>query len=267
MNFLDFISISVGLLTLLSFLILTFRGQRVIPDKFKYRLLTLVIISILSIIVLSRYYEKQLKAEINRFSTIETQLLQEKYDSLLFTKQEKKVLLDSLRKAENELDEILSRIQKQEKIVGIKTELINDIKNIKEKTNYMISEIETYNEVIDNSVYDKCRKGLTYSGETSLFTFQPIPTTNGEYIDFVIKFQDESIIDKIEVMYIEVCKKHNNGNMSHIYGQYYKPQNGINAFRLKNYFTSNDIKASIGFFWKSDFGKCDYPRYEKVSFP
>lgn len=267
MNILDFISISVGLLTLFSFLILTFRGQRVIPNSYKYKLLILVIISILSIIVLSRYYEKQLKTEINRFSTIEMQLLQEKYDSLLFTKQEKSVLLDSLRKAENELDEILSRIQKQEKIVGSKTELINDIKNIKEKTKCMISEIETYNEVIDNSVYDKCRKGLTYSGETSLFTFQPVPTTTGEYFDFIIKFQDESIIDKIEVMYIEVYKRHADGNMTYVFGQYYRPQNGINAFRLKNYFTSNDIKASIGFFWKSDFGKCDFPRYEKVTFP
>ena len=227
----------------------------------------IIVVFILSVMMLNRYYEAQLNMEIDRVAAIEMQLLLEKYDSLLFTKQEKKQYLDSLRKTENELDEILLRIQKQEKIVGSKTDLLDAVKKMLKKTNNMIYEIETYNEIIDNTVYKECRKGMTYSGETSLFIFQPPLVTEGDYLDFVIKFYDDSIIDKIEVIYIEVCKKQDDGNMTYIYGQYYKPQKGINAFRLKNYFIYKEIKATIGFFWKSDFGKCDFPRYEKVTYP
>ena len=93
-------------------------------------------------------------------------------------------------------------------------------------------------------IFDKCRKGLTYSGETSLFTFQPPLNTDGEYLDFIIKFHDNSIIDKIAVIYIEVYRQHNNGNITQIYSQYYKPQAGINAFRLKNYFSQNLFSKS-----------------------
>lgn len=267
MNIYDYVSISIGTLTLLLFIILIIRGKRAISNRFKYILLPLVIISFLSIIVLNCYYEIQFSSETNRVTIIERQILSEKYDSLSFTKQEKMRLLDSLKKAESELDEILSRIQKQEKIIGSKTDLVDNVKKIMQKTNHMIYEIETYNEIIDNSVYNKYRKGLTYSGETSLFTFQPPLSTDGEYLDFIIKFHDESIIDKIAVIYIEVYKKHDDGNMTYVYGQYYKPQKGINAFRLRNYFTQKNIKASIGFFWKSDFGKSDFPRYEKVTYP
>lgn len=121
---------------------------------------------------------------------------------------------------------------------------------MKKKNNNEIYRIETYNEVVPNSIFDKYHKGLTFSGETSLFTFQPPLNIDGEYLDFIIKFHDDSIIDKIAVIYIAVYKRHNDGNMTQIYSQYYKPQTGINAFRLKNYFSQKDIQATFGFFGK-----------------
>lgn len=266
MNTYDLITICIGFLTLLSFIILTIRGKRVISNRIKYVLLSLVCLSFLSIIILNHYYESQIRFEIDRVNEIERKTFQDRLDSLSLTKQEKEQLLDSLKKAESELDEILLRIQKQEKIVGSKSNLIDNVKNVMQKTSSMIYEIETYNETIENSVYNKCRKGLTFSGETSLFTFQPPLNTDGEYLDFIIKFHDESIIEKIAVIYIEVHKKHDDGNVTQVYEQYYKPQKGINAFRLKNYFVSKDVEAHVGFFWKSDFGKTDYPRYEKVTY-
>lgn len=104
---------------------------------------------------------------------------------------------------------------------------------MKQKTGHIIYEIETYNEILDSGTYKNNRKGVVFSGETSCFTFQPPLKTDGEYIDFVIKFHDESLIDKIAVIYIEVYKVHKDGNLTHIYEQYYKPQKGVNAFRLK----------------------------------
>lgn len=267
MNIYDYISIILGLLIILSFFILVVRGKRIVSNRTKFILIGLVSIFVLSIILLNHYYNEVFLSEIKKVNDIETQMQYRTNDSLLFTLEEKQKIIDSLQQRENELNEILSRIQKQEKIIGNKTDVIDNIEQLKQKNNNEIYRIKTYNEIIANSTFDKCRKGLTYSGETSLFTFQPPLNTDGEYLDFIIKFHDNSIIDKIAVIYISVYKQHNDGNITQIYSQYYKPQAGINAFRLKNYFSQKDIQATFGFFWKNDFGKNDFPRYEKITYP
>ena len=262
----DYISIILGLIIVLSFFILIIRGKRIVSNQTKYILIGLVCTSVLSIILLNHHYNEAFLSEVKKVDNIETQMQYRDNDSLLFTLKEKQKIIDSLRQRENELNEILNRIQKQEKVIGNKTNVIDNIEQLKQKTNDEIYRIETYNEIIPNSTFDKCRKGLTYTGETSLFTFQPPLNTDGEYLDFVIKFHDNSIIDKIAVIYIEVYKQHNDGNRTQIYSQYYKSRAGINAFRLKNYFSQKDIRATFGFFWKDDFGKNDFPRYEKITY-
>lgn len=266
-TYVDYIAIILGAMVLASSLILFIRGRKIISNSItKYIPLVLVGASFLSILLLNSYYERQLAIETNRFQSLQNLILSQKYDSLSLTKYEKNILLDSLKNTEKELDEILSRIQKQEKVIGDKSTLIENVKKIMKKTGHIIYEIETYNEILDGDLYINNRKGLTTSGETSCFTFQPPLKKDGEYIDFVIKFHDESLIDKIAVIYIEVYKDHKDGNLTHIYDQYYKPQKGVNAFRIKNYLTQDNTKASIGFFWKTDFGKTDFPRYEKITY-
>ena len=266
MNIYDYIFITFVLLIVLSFFVLLVRGKRIVSNRTKYILIVLVCTSVLSIILLNQYYNEAFLSEIRKVNDIETQMQYRENDSLLFTLKEKQRIIDSLQLIECKLDEILNRIQKQEKVIGNKADVIENIEQLKQKTNNEIYRIETYNEIVANSTFDKCRKGLTYSGETSLFTFQPPLNTDGEYLDFIIKFHDNSIIDKIAVIYIEVYRQHNNGNITQIYSQYYKPQAGINAFRLKNYFSQKDIQATFGFFWKNDFGKNDFPRYEKITY-
>lgn len=263
----DYIVIVLGILVIISFVFLFIRGRKITSNKLsRYIPLILVCTSFLSILLLNFYYERLLTQEINKFQNIQNRILSHEYDSLLLTKQEKNVILDSLKNTERELDKILLRIQKQEKIIGDKSNLIEHVKKTIQKTGDIIYEIETYNEIINSNVYANNRKGLTTSGNTSSFIFQPPLNTNGEYLDFIIKFHDETLINKIAVIYIEVYKRHKDGNMIHIYEQYFKPQKGVNAFRIKNYLTQESTEISIGFFWKDDFGKVDYPRYEKVTY-
>lgn len=265
-TYIDYITIILGAMVLASSLILFIRGRIMSNSITKYIPLVLVGASFLSILLLNSYYERQLDIETNRFKSLQNQILSQEYDSLSLTRHEKNILLDSLKNAEKELDEILSKIQKQEKVIGDKSTLIENIRKMKQKTGHIIYGIETYNEILDGNLYINNRKGLSTSGETSCFTFQPPLKIDGEYIDFVIKFHDESLIDKIAVIYIEVYKVHKDGNLTRIYDQYYKPQKGVNAFRIKNYLTQDSTKASIGFFWKTDFGKTDFPRYEKITY-
>lgn len=260
------IFISMILLILISGIILIVRGRKIMATKFKYIPLILIFIDCFAVVILTLFTEKRLKKEIERVEIIQDQLLFDKQDSVLFTAQKKKQLLDSLKKTEVELDEILARIRKQEKIIGSKTAVLDNVENTRQKTTQMIDEIANYNEVVENATYNNCCKGYTSSGETSLFTFFPPLNTNDDYLDFSIRFNNEELINKIAVIYIEVVKRHNDGNMTHIYGQYYKPQSGINTFRLKNYFRKKDVQMTIGFFWKSDFCKSDYPRYEKITY-
>lgn len=264
--FIDYIAIILGAMVLVSSLILFIRGRIMSNSITKYIPLVLVGASFLSILLLNFHYKRQLTIETSRFQSLQNQILSQKYDSLSLTKHDKNILLDSLKNVEKELDEILSKIQKQEKIIGDKSALIEHVRKIKQKTGHIIYEIETYNEILDSNLYANNRKGLKTSGNTSYFTFQPPSKVDGEYIDFVIKFHDESIIDKIAVIYIEEYRIHKDGNLSRICEQYYKPQKGVNAFRIKNYLTQDSTEVSIGFFWKTDFGKIDFPRYEKVTY-
>lgn len=266
MNIFDYISIFLGALILFIFFILVIRGKRIVSIRTKYILFTLIFISIAFIVLLNSYYEKEFFSEIKKINLIEAQILYEKNDSLIFTQKEKKKLIDSLNNRKKEIEEILEKIQKQEKIIGSKTDLKQNIEMLKQQTDNEINRIRKYNEIIDNSTYANHHKGIKFSGETSHFIFYPPLNTEEEYLDFAIKFIDNKLIDEVAVIYIEVYKQHTDGNVTQIFEQYYKPQNGVNLFRLKNYFTEKEIKAHFGFFWKKDFEESDYPRYEKVTF-
>lgn len=268
MNTLDYIAIIIALMVVVLFIVLIIRGKRNFPNTtFGHILRGLIVVSLASAFMLTFYYEYQQNCDIKRLDRLQNQILYQKLDSLSFTNEEKNRLLDSLKRMERELDNILSRVEQQEKVIGKKAELVEKVRNIKKNADSRISQIEKYNESIDGRLYVGKHKGHTVSGETSLFTFQPPLATDGNYLDFIIKFHDESLIDKVAVIYVEVFRTKEDGKRHQIYRQYYKPQRGINAFRLKNYGEKGEnIWAHFGFFWKSDFGKNEYPHYEKVTY-
>ena len=116
-TYIDYIAIILGMMVLALSVILFIRGKRTMSNSIaKYIPVLLVVASFLSVLLLNFYYEQQLAIETDRFESLQNQILSQKYDSLSLNKHEKNILLDSLKNAEKELDEILLRIQKQEKI-------------------------------------------------------------------------------------------------------------------------------------------------------
>ena len=150
-TYIDYIAIILGMMVLALSVILFIRGKRTMSNSIaKYIPVLLVVASFLSVLLLNFYYEQQLAIETDRFESLQNQILSQKYDSLSLNKHEKNILLDSLKNAEKELDEILLRIQKQENIIGDKSALIENVKKMKQKTGHIIYEIETYNEILDS---------------------------------------------------------------------------------------------------------------------
>lgn len=264
MNSLDYIVLLLGISVVICFLLLLVKGKKVTMNrKYRYYPLFLVILAISSALCLNHYSENQINTLADKFNKLLYEENANNYDSLSFTKERKNEIIDSLKKVNAEYYEILQNLKKQEKIAGGKSGIIpnveNAIKNIKKE----IYEIETYNEIIDESVYARKMKGYRFSGSTSNFIFQAPKDVSGEYLDFKIKFRNEKILDKI-VIYLSVNKKSKDGNSRLLFDEYYKPQKGVNAFRIKNYLKEKDTEVRIGYFMKSDIGKDDYPTYERV---
>ena len=108
--------------------------------------------------------------------------------------------------------------------------------------------------------------GFKYSGETSFFVFYPPKETQGAYLDFSLKFVNDNIVSKIAVIYIEVVQIKSDDKHYYITSSFYKPQLGMNNFIVPNYLKEKGTRMMVGFFWKSEFGIIDTPRYEKVTF-
>lgn len=265
MNSIDFIVLSLGLSVVLCFLVLLAKGKKITANK-KYRYLPLFIVAlaIFSTLYLNHYSENQLNTLVYRFNELFSRRDIISYDSLSFTKERKNEIIDSLKRVSDEYREILQGLKKQEKIVGSKSNIIPNVQNAIKKTKREIYKIETYNEIINDSIYEKKMKGYTTTNANTLeFRFQPPKDTSSEYLDFIIRFNNENILNKI-VIYIEVCKINDDKNMTYIFGQYYKPQKGVNAFRIKNYLKENKTQISIGYFLIREIGKKKFPTYERI---
>ncbi|WP_368107218.1 hypothetical protein [Bacteroides nordii] len=266
MNSLDYIVLSLGISVILCFLLLLVKGKKVTMNKkYRYYPLLLVVLAISSILYLNHYSENQIDTLVDKFNKLLYKENANNYDSLSFTKERKDEIIDSLKKVNAEYYEILQNLKKQEKIAGNKSGIIPNVENAIENIKKEIYEIETYNEIIDESVYAGKMKGYKVSGSNSNFIFQAPKDISGDYLDFVIKFRDEKLLDKI-VIYLSVNKVHKDGNSRLLFDEYYKPQKGVNAFRIKNYLKEKDTEVRIGYFMKSEIGKDDFPTYERVVF-
>jgi len=204
---------------------------------------------------------KQLEIEkgklVNLLST--TQLS----DSLLQNKVLRQQKLDSLEKQNKELLEILAKVQNKENILGQQDKLKSEINN-KIKTNkFEIGVIEKYNEILDKNSIEKW-KGRTTSGVTSNFIFDCPTDFESDYLDLKLQFQDESLIPKIQYIYISFTEKNNEKQYTLLFDQIYQPQTGVNGFKVKNYFKlKKKIDLEIGYILKSESNK-NYPRFERV---
>lgn len=124
-----------------------------------------------------------------------------------------------------------------------------------------------YNKMLEWSEnYKKIEGGFAFSGETSLITMTPPKELDEETLEFSIRFKDEQIVDQVAVIYIDVTRLNDKGELVGIFNEFYKPQHGINRFKISKQKLPLGCKMMVGFFWKREWGVVVPPNYEKLTY-
>lgn len=124
-----------------------------------------------------------------------------------------------------------------------------------------------YNRSLDWSEnFKKLEGGYAYSGETSFITMSSPKELDEGTMEFSIKFKDEQIVDQVAVVYIDVTQFNDKGKLEGVFNEFYRPQHGINRFKISKKNLPKGCKMMIGFFWKSEWGVVIPPNYEKLTY-
>lgn len=255
------IPVTILIVSFLWFLFFGRQTKEKIDTKIvKYIPLLSVIGLIIGVFITSNYYENQLTIEKEKFLKLQNQNYFK--ESVVLSNKTKSQTIDSLTLLDKELKRLLNEIKKQEKITGENSNIKEKLTEKILKTTEEIGIINSYNEIIEQP--KSLHKGYSTSGNTSNFTLYCPTDRTSEYIDLKIKFQDEKLIEKINCIMITVTEVKENGENWNIFSQTYKVQNGVNAFKLKNYLKGKNISIDIGYILNSEIGK-SYPRFEKIT--
>jgi hypothetical protein len=264
MSKINLIYIIPTLFIILSFAYYLIKGKNS-DTKNKVAIKYIPILAIFSLVVsvfsLTNYYENQLEIENAKFNQLQNQKLIN--DSIYLFNSTRRITLDSLNALNLELQLMLEKVKNQEKVLGQNIELRNKIKEKLEKTNLFIGEIEQYNEIIDVSIFKK-NKGTHSVGTTSDFIFFCPKDTTSDYIDLKLFFQDKNLVDKIAYIFITFSYVKNDKEYESLFMQAYKPQIGVNAFKVKNYLKQPKTLLEIGYILKTEQNN-DFPKFEKIS--
>lgn len=124
-----------------------------------------------------------------------------------------------------------------------------------------------YNRVLDwSDNFKKLEGGFAYSGETSFIAMATPKEYDEETMEFSVKFKDEQLVDQVAVIYIDVTQLNDKGKLEGIFNEFYRPQHGINRFKIPKHKLPKGCKMMIGFFWKSEWGLTVPPNYEKLTY-
>lgn len=139
-------------------------------------------------------------------------------------------------------------------------ELINA--NIIQQEGSLLKQKQSYETNINRvltSVDFPNAKGYTSESAASYFTLEMSPR-DGAYVDFVVDFFNEKILDEIYCLSLKVCKIQD-GKRYGVLDSNYEKHAGKNIIRVKNIFTSNDhFEIQVGFFLMRDT-KAQYPNF------
>ncbi len=231
----------------------------------------LILLTILSFFAYTAYTDYLLRKEIINLQRANDSLIisQNTVDSLLAKEGGKDFLIDSLTRKNHDMEKLLNNVRSYQRIAGSGSNIpiIERTQAEIQQTELVIKNAESYNEIYPKSeVKDGLSKGYSFSGETNYFTFYPPVETEGSYLDFSLKFVDDKLVDKIAVIYIEVDYVDDDGSYHILSSSFYKPQEGMNRFKIHNYLRKKGSFMMVGFFWKNEFGLKDTPRYEKTTF-
>lgn len=224
---------------------------------------TLVVCISFSLVFLLSYYwylEHKVSREV---VALETEKVGGKYWSQDETDVSK--LKDSLLSYKSELEQLKQKLEGYSKIINVRDKqktLSHKIQTL----DAQIEHIESYNEVLPSTDFSRKRKGETVSGETSSLILYPPTNFNTPLLDFSLLFINDNMVSKVACIYVEILKKNIDGSLVQLWEEYYLPRKGYNKMRIKNYLKQKNTEMRIGFFWKSEYGKTDFPRFEYVKF-
>lgn len=246
------------------------KGRLANQDKlYRFIALSAIFSSVVIVFLVFNHYEKELRTEELKWQNFRgsVKTTSKETDSLLTVRQGKEQVIDSLRSKIREMEKIVGQIKKNENITGKKSDIAQQVQEDIKITEKQINRVDNYNEILNSNDYWKyIAKGYSYTGNTTAFTFYPPYQTEGEYLDISIRFNNEKTVEKAAVIYLEVIRKEEDGKNLMIHYSFYRPQHGINRFKLQNYLRQKNTSITVGFFWKSELGKADMPTYEKYTY-
>lgn len=262
MNNLTLIYIIPLLLTVSIAIYSIIKGKNSQKNSLTRNLILIIVLSIfVSTLVIDKYYEKQLEIEKGKLRyLLSTSQIN---DSLLQNSDLRRQKLDSLEKQNQELKEILENVKNKEKVLGqqdkLKSEINNKIKTNKSEIGVLIK----YNEILDKKSIEKW-KGYSASGTTSNFIFECPTDFKSDSLELKLRFKNENLISQIQFIYISFSEKNNEKEYTALFDQIYQPQQGVNGFKVKNYFKlKKKVNLEIGYILKTE-SKNDYPNFERV---
>lgn len=272
MNLLNLVVLTIVGLDLILFVALLIKGKAGLKIRIlRKTTLSLTITTIIAFLLYTVYFGYKLGSELsllkNRSDSLT--LSQATVDSLLTVEGGKDQLIDSLLRKTEELEGHINRVENYERIAGKHTEssIIEKAKNEIDYNRREMEKVMNYNEIIAPSEYkSKFPKGYHFSGETQYFSFYPPVKTDEDFIDFSLKFVDDNLVSQVEVIYIETDSVGTNGHYYQLQSLYYKPQAGLNSFKIRNYLRRKGTRMMVGFFWKKEVGVVDTPKYEKITY-
>lgn len=262
MNNITLIYIIPLLLTVVVAIYSIIKGKNTTKNSLMRNLILIIVLSIfVSTLVIDKYYEKQLEIEKDKLTYILS--TSQINDSLLQNSVLRQQKLDSLEKQNKELKEILKNVKSKENVLGQQDGLKSEINNKIKTNNSDIGIIIKYNELLDKKSIEKW-KGYTASGINSNFTFECPRDYNSDSLELKLKFKDENLIPQIQFIYISFTEYKNEKEYISLFDQIYQPQQGVNGFKVKNYFKlKKKVNLEIGYILKTE-SKKEFPNFERV---
>lgn len=260
MEIFDFMNLLLSFLIAIITVIVVFYVKT--EKRYFLRRVLILCINISLLLVFSFYF--YLKETVNN----DVKLLQSDHIELnenLQNQDEIKKLKDSLRFYKIELEKINTKLKSYSKLIDVSEEQAKVKSKIKD-VDTQLEMIDSYNEVLPNSVYEAKKKGERCSGESSSLILYPPTEMQASYLDFSFRFINDNMIKNIACIYVQILKKKSDGSLVQLFEGYYKPRTGNNKIRIKNYLLQKNTELRVGYFWENDFGENDYPKYEYLKF-
>ena len=278
MNKIYYLYIFAAALVLLTALYTLITAKNITKNKkSRYLIVSLFIVIISSVLLVNTYYDDLFKNQLknieqlinkNNFIISETKKSLDSLDieELEAIKLENKKFIDSIKKQNLKLLDYKNEIEKVEKIIGEKSEVISEITRKVTSNNENLNEIEKYNKRLSTNILEK-KKGNKYSGNSSKFLFECPKNYESDVLELSLTFIDESIVNDIAYITISFLEKINDKEYNHISEEVFEPQNGINLFKVKNQFKNRGnkkINMQIAYTLKSEADK-EYPKLEQIT--